>query len=220
VIQDRYTSKGIPYSLKTANTWRKWWLPLSLVTVCALLEFGRPATLAWLRFESQMIRDGQIWRLVSAHLVHLSWRHCLMNAIALLAICGLYAPVLTPTRLAWWTTASACSVGLGLLWFDPELGWYVGLSGVLHGLLFAGALHDVLSRRAVAAGVLVLAAVGVKLIWEQIWGPLPGSEAASGGKVIVNAHLYGAVGGTLAAVAQSTFAHRLARARGANARNK
>ena len=42
--------------------------------------------------------------------------------------------------------------------------------------------------------------VAGKLAWEQFAGPLPGSESGSGGPVIVDAHLYGAVGGLLAAV--------------------
>jgi membrane associated rhomboid family serine protease len=34
-----------------------------------------------------------------------------------------------------------------------------------------------------------------KLLWEQAVGPLPGSAEVAGGKVIVDAHLYGAIGG-------------------------
>ena len=44
--------------------------------------------------------------------------------------------------------------------------------------------------------VLLLAA---KLFWEYMNGPLPGSESMTGGRVIVEAHLYGAMAG-LAAV--------------------
>jgi hypothetical protein len=49
------------------------------------------------------------------------------------------------------------------------LGWYVGLSGVLHGLLIAGGPRDVLRREPV--GFLVLTAVVLKLAWEQAFGP-------------------------------------------------
>jgi hypothetical protein len=40
-----------------------------------------------------------------------------------------------------------------------------------------------------------------KVAYEQIAGPLPGSEATSGGAVIVDAHLYGIIGGTAVAAA-------------------
>ena len=55
--------------------------------------------------------------------------------------------------------------------------------------------------RALPAESLVICAVVVaKLAYEQIVGPLPGSESVAGGVVVVNSHLYGAVGGALAAV--------------------
>lgn len=175
---------------------RTWWLPVLIVTVSGLLQFSAPATSAWLRLAPGMIREGQVWRLVSGHLVHLSWSHYLMNGLAFLMICGLYAPWLTASTLARWMLVTALAVGFGLMWFEPQLGWYVGLSGVLHGLLVAGSLREALRREAL--GVLVLLAVGLKLAWEQTYGPMPGSESAAGGAVIVNAHLYGAFGGLAA----------------------
>jgi rhomboid family GlyGly-CTERM serine protease len=83
-------------------------------------------------------------------------------------------------------------------WFlDPGLGWYVGMSGLLHSMLVAG----IVSRVAAAKGEsLALAAIiAVKIAWEQLAGPLPGSELSAGGPVVVNAHLYGVVAGVLAA---------------------
>ncbi|MCH8278820.1 MAG: hypothetical protein IIC12_07825 [Proteobacteria bacterium] len=73
--------------------------------------------------------------------------------------------------------------------------WYVGLSGLLHGLLVAGIL--VRLRDLNAETVILAALIVAKLAWEQFNGPLPGSETTSGGPVIVDAHLYGAAGGVL-----------------------
>jgi rhomboid family GlyGly-CTERM serine protease len=97
--------------------------------------------------------------------------------------------------LVWIASIVAVSAGLWVL--EPHLVWYVGLSGVLHGLLAAGIIADFDHRAETWALALVLAA---KLGWEQFAGPLPGSEATSGGAVIVNAHLYGATGGVLAGI--------------------
>jgi rhomboid family GlyGly-CTERM serine protease len=84
-------------------------------------------------------------------------------------------------------------IGLGLYWFHPELIWYVGLSGVLHGLFIYGAIREI--RFYPFSGyVLVLLLVG-KLFWEFMNGPLPGSEEMTGGNVVVDAHLYGAMAG-------------------------
>jgi len=71
------------------------------------------------------------------------------------------------------------------------------LSGLLHGLLLAGAIAGV--RSLPAESLVICAVVVAKLAYEQIAGPLPGSESVAGGAVVVNSHLYGAVGGALSA---------------------
>jgi len=88
---------------------------------------------------------------------------------------------------------SALGIGLGLLIFNPELDWYVGLSGVLHGLLVAGAIIEV--RRDRLSGYALLILIAATLLWEQIAGPLPWSGVTAGGTVIIHAHLYGGLCG-------------------------
>jgi rhomboid family GlyGly-CTERM serine protease len=82
-----------------------------------------------------------------------------------------------------------------LLWLNPGLIWYVGLSGVLHALFVAGLLGDI--REHAALGWLVLLGFAGKIIFEQMYGPLPGSERSAGGPVVVDAHLYGAIAGLI-----------------------
>jgi hypothetical protein len=50
-------------------------------------------------------------------------------------------------------------------------------------------------------GGMLAAGLVAKLAFEQIQGPVPFTQASVGGAVIVAAHLYGAVGGTLAGAA-------------------
>ena len=83
-----------------------------------------------------------------------------------------------------------CSAGLLL---DNQLSRYVGLSGVLHGLFIVGGRWE-FNRYRTSGAVLLVLIVG-KLIWEQANGALPGSESMTGGRVAVNAHLYGAIAG-------------------------
>ena len=85
----------------------------------------------------------------------------------------------------------------------------MGLSGVLHGALAAGAIgwwrHE--SRPLALALTAVL--VG-KLAWEQWHGALPLSGDMP---VVVDAHLYGAIGGALAGACYGC-ARRLAKRSG------
>jgi hypothetical protein len=114
------------------------------------------------------------------------------NLLALAAIWTVFPRELS--RGGWRVALiTAAGVGLGLHWLQPGLVRYVGLSGVWHGLLAAGAAAAWSERRAVtlaAAGLL-----GAKLVYEQWAGPLPGAEAVVGGTIAVAAHLYGAATG-------------------------
>jgi rhomboid family GlyGly-CTERM serine protease len=87
-------------------------------------------------------------------------------------------------------------VSIGLYWWHPEVIWYVGLSGVLHGLFVYGAIREI--RFYPFSGYVLLLLLAGKLFWEYMNGALPGSEEMTGGRVIVEAHLYGAIAGLAA----------------------
>lgn len=173
-----------------------WLLPVALLAFAGVAELaGDPARLA-LRYARSAVAEGELWRLVSGHLVHLGWSHLTMNGLALVAIWALVGRNLQPR--AWLLVVAVCMAGIdaGFWWLDPQLIWYVGMSGILHGLLGAGLIAGWSERRGEA--LLVGALLAAKLAYEQLLGPLPGSAATAGGAVVVNAHLYGAVAGCLA----------------------
>ena len=69
-------------------------------------------------------------------------------------------------------------------------------TGVLHGLLIAGTIRGF--RELPSESAIIVIIVAGKIGWEQLAGPMPGSESVSGGAVVVNAHLFGAIGGVIA----------------------
>ncbi|MBF1800786.1 rhombosortase [Alloalcanivorax profundimaris] len=160
---------------------------------------------ATLRYDRAALEAGQIWRLFSAHLVHLNHWHTLMNLAGLGLILFFFRDLLDRRRFWLWFLVSAPLVSLAMFVLDPGLDWYVGLSGLLQGLLvyclvigWRGnpVLHSV-----------VLALVVGRLIWEQMPGyDLDYLRAWIHGRVYVNAHLYGALAGALLAVAQGLAA--------------
>src|SRR3979490_456227 len=80
------------------------------------------------------------WRLVTGHLVHANWRHAILNALAWFATPRVFAYELAPPSPAWLLAASALGASL-LLWLAaPQVAWYRGLSGALHGLFAAAAV--------------------------------------------------------------------------------
>jgi len=172
-------------------------LPLVLAllsTLCALI--GNPAT-HWLRYERTAILGGQWWRLISGNFVHLGWPHLVLNLAGLALIWILFRHAFSARNWIIVTFISSAAVGGGLLLFAPALEWYVGLSGALHGLFAAGLVAALFAGN--RADWLLVILLCAKLAWEQFAGTMPGTAEIAGGKVIVDAHLYGAIGGAVAA---------------------
>lgn len=173
-------------------------LPLSL----AVLSLGAMLSGGWgdahLRYDRIALAQGEWWRFLSGQLVHLGWLHLGLNLLGLALVWELVGRHL-PIR-AWVVAIPLCGlgVGLGLWWLSPEILWYVGLSGCLHGLFAAGAVAAVMRRQ--RFGWILMAALTAKLAYEQLAGSAPGVEGLIGGRVVTAAHLYGAVAGGLFAV--------------------
>mgnify|MGYP000312098150 CR=1 FL=1 len=182
-------------------------LAATIALLCTLLQGA--GLVETLRFDREAIAGGAWWRLLSAHFVHLGTSHLLMNLAGLGLVAALVWERFGAAEWAALTVFSSLAVGVGLLLLNPELGWYVGFSGTLHGLIVAGCLADL--RHYPRSAALLLVLVAGKLLWEQLAGALPGSEATAGGRVVVDAHLYGALGG--AALAPALLAHRRRRER-------
>jgi rhomboid family GlyGly-CTERM serine protease len=148
------------------------------------------------RYQRDAIENGQYWRLVSGHLVHLGLGHLWPNLVALVIVGALFEGVLGNADLWRVSLASVAAIDLGLYVLEPDVVWYVGLSGVLHGLVAAGALALCLGRQTL--GFVLAIGLCAKLGFEQLAGPVPFTAASVGGPVVVASHLYGAAGGLLA----------------------
>ena len=187
----------------------KWML--CLVIFClALTAAAWPESLGHLRYDRLALANGEVWRVASAHLVHLNLYHLLVNLFGLVLICELQWGAM-PLRHGFGLAGfSGVAIGMALWWLHPELQWYAGLSGALHGLWSGCALYGltsaslfrkfsvaasidlIRSRFICVAGLMLLAA---KLLLEYLYGPSPGTEHLIGASVVTEAHRYGALAG-------------------------
>lgn len=172
---------------------RRWLLPLTLALPAVLTQWAGWA--GALRYERAAVQSGELWRLLSAHLVHLGWMHLALNLAGLALLWTLLGRVLGAGAGALAALVGGAVIGVGLWLCWPGIGWYLGLSGVLHGLWSAGALRA-LPREPWLGGLLAAALAG-KLILEQAGLAPQAAGAWIGGAVIVQAHLLGALGGVL-----------------------
>jgi rhomboid family GlyGly-CTERM serine protease len=155
-----------------------------------LLWAGGPSWTAALRYERVALHNGEWWRLISAHWVHLGAWHLMLDSAGLALLWALYARELRP--LAWLLIAlgATATIDAGLWWAQPQLQWYEGLSGLLDGAGAAGAAAAGLRQGRWAW--LMLALLALKLALEQRTGA---SVVTGEFPVVTIAHVYGAIGG-------------------------
>jgi rhomboid family GlyGly-CTERM serine protease len=150
-----------------------------------------------LRLLSTTLHDHAWYRLVTGHLVHTNWPHMLMNSAALLITLLLFPVVYGKARLlgscVLW---NMLFISFGILLLFPQIGWYAGFSGVVHGLLMTGSLLSLREPVSKLLLVLLVAKVG----WELWSGGDSVSTELIDAPVIYEAHLLGLMAGALAAL--------------------
>jgi rhomboid family GlyGly-CTERM serine protease len=183
--------RGLGGFLKSLNANRAYgW---ALLGVCALLGIielaGEPLRAAW-SYQRTAIGAGEWWRVITAHFVHLDANHALLNTLGLVLMWALFARDYSPLRWVAIYLVSSLAISFGLYVFDPHVEWYVGATGAQHGVMTAGTLAHL--RRRDLDGWILAAFILAKLSYEQIAGSMPFAGSAN---TLVDAHLYGAIGG-------------------------
>lgn len=183
---------------------RNYLLYFILLVLIFILNLAEPLSTRMLGFDRELIAAGEVWRLLTAHFVHLSVPHFLGNAMALVLL-GYVAGSSLNNTLGLGLLVWCCAVvGLGLYAFAGYLQSYVGLSGVLHGLLLvAPFVSNAYSKR--VALLFLLLIVG-KVLWEQS-GLYDDMAMANiiGGRVEANAHALGVIAGSVFLLVYAAF---------------
>jgi len=179
---------------------RAWRAPLVLALVLVAVHvLGTPVREALPYDRAAILVGGEYWRLVTAHFVHYDLTHLAWNLAGLALVAWLFAREFDLRGWIVILAASTIAVDLGFLVFEPKLEWYVGFSGVLHGLMAAG-LCAWLWRKPDALTALVAVLFALKLGWEHFMGALPFTASTLAIAVVHEAHTYGALGGAVAAL--------------------
>lgn len=164
-----------------------------LVLLMVLIEIPALQLKQFFYFDQNYVEQGQLWRIVSTHLVHMNVTHFGMNFLGLAIIAYVGPRWLTDWRALPFNLWLFVLVGYGI-WevakADDGFNAYFGFSGVLYGWLVAAlafAPMYTLRIRLLAAGF-----VSAKVLFEQIPGfSFVATDAAIGAPVMVQAHLFG-----------------------------
>lgn len=193
---------------------RSLWAPLwasgrvaAVIALASILATQNANLAALMRYQREAVLNGQWWRLPGCHLVHLDSMHLATNVAALFVISTIFADTLRSREQALALLFAAATVDLGLLASEPQVSYYAGLSGALHGLLAAGAVVWVRDRP--RWGGLLWAGIICKLMIEYsghtFW--LTGSAFP----VVTSAHRWGAAGGLVFGLALLASHDRVSR---------
>jgi rhomboid family GlyGly-CTERM serine protease len=165
-------------------------IPLTLTLITLLIMLGQPHSIEWFRYQAVEVSYGQIWRILTANLCHSNWNHWLLNILGLWLMDLFYQPVLSIKLRA--SLLLFCSLlNVLLLHMVMDIGWYVGLSGALHGYLVGGALLSWSSAKRLNLAIILV--VISKLIIELFWQINEATEELIGANVVEEAHSFGAV---------------------------
>lgn len=200
---------------------------LGVAFVCAIVAATvaiDPAVEAFFDYRRTTIASGSLYRLLTAHVVHLSTAHAVLDVAGLLLVAWIFAGELSARRMLIVTLAAVVSIDASLWFLHPEIERYAGLSGVLHGWFAAGVVGWMFAGRRTDAfvakrmwGVALMTALVIKLMIEQrgqaFW------LDADAMHIVTSAHRWGAAAGALCAAGlaiERVFRRRDARANGAS----
>ena len=171
-------------------------IPLLITIFSFFFTIIKPGLYNHVRYDRNAILSGEFWRVLTGNFTHADMNHWLINIASLWALWIIFSKHnKKPFILLSTVILASISVCLCLLFFEPQIKWYVGLSGALHGLFAAGII---LSFKSEPGFMFVFAIfLSAKLLYEQLSGPLPGSAEMITLPVIVNSHLYGAISGII-----------------------
>ena len=158
---------------------------------------------AW-RFDRVLVDQGNYWLIFSGHVVHFNWMHWLLNMGGLLIVAFFFSSHASVKQWFAVMLVSMLFISAKIYFWVPDIRTYVGLSGILHGLFLYGALREI--RYYPTSGIVLLCVLIAKLAWEFFNGAMPGSEEMTGGKVLTESHLFGAIAGVMVWSAEAAWA--------------
>ena len=169
--------------------------PLLILTISTILALTEPMSSDFFAYDRAQLNDFQWWRLITGHLLHTNTPHLLLNAVGLVLLWALHGHYYKMHHYLLQFLMLCLGTSVGLYFFAEQMQWYVGLSGVLHGLFVTGAYYDIQNK--FKTGWLMFIGVWLKIIHEQIYGASEDVAELIAANVAVDAHLFGTITGSI-----------------------
>ncbi|MDX2320538.1 MAG: rhombosortase [Moritella sp.] len=176
------------------HRWLNW---LFLGLLCLIIYVISANNITALDYNRELILNGEYWRLLTGNFNHTNIYHLTLNLTALAVIAGLHYRYYSGVAYTSLILLLSIGVGAGILWLSPSTQLYVGLSGVLHGMIIVGAILDI-TKHYYSGYILIIGTI-IKVLNEQLFNsPIEMSQLIEA-TVLTDAHLYGLVTGFIIA---------------------
>ncbi|MFT5839718.1 MAG: rhomboid family GlyGly-CTERM serine protease [Flavobacteriales bacterium] len=169
--------------------------PLLIVIISIILALIEPLSSDILTYDRSQLNNFQWWRLITGHFLHTNNMHLLLNTLGLTLLWALHGHYYQTLQYLIQFFLLCLGTSIGLYLFDEQMQWYVGLSGVLHGLFVIGTYFDILKK--FKTGWLMLICIWLKVIHEQVYGASQDIAHLIAANVAIDAHLFGTVTGCI-----------------------
>lgn len=161
-----------------------------LLIICVLIGLFQQSVFETLIYQRQAISNGQWWRLLTAHFIHINTAHLTLNISSLLIIHYLLSSRYDK-HLLLFIVICCFFVSVCLFLFSSDIIWYAGLSAIIHGLFIVSSYLS--NHIKIAVKSTIIAAVTLKTIAEQFFNSGWLSSELIDAAVIYDAHLYGVI---------------------------
>lgn len=170
-------------------------IAVSLITILVLLlPFLDKSYFDLFTTSPHIMSANQYWRWLTCNFVHFGWVHAVMDAIGFALVSLMLFYFVSIKRYLSLLLFCCLAVGIFISVLSPDILYYAGLSGAIHGLLIAGCFYA--TNFPVWKRLLVFIITIGKIFQEQ----LPGFEINPVNNfmpvpIAVDAHLIGAIAG-------------------------
>ncbi|MCF6193417.1 MAG: rhombosortase, partial [Kangiellaceae bacterium] len=155
-----------------------------------IIMFYEPTSINLLNYQQLAVSDGQWWRIFTSNFCHSNWNHWTLNIVGLWLMDVWYKPVIS-LKIRNYLLFFCLFANVALLHAFLNIGWYVGLSGALHGYLLGGAVISYATSKLVNSLIIVI--MIIKLFVENTWQINSETSELIGAEVLEEAHLFGAI---------------------------
>lgn len=168
-----------------------------LALVCSAflaLAAGFQATsgVEWASLNFREVQNGQLWRLVTGHLIHTDWQHYAMNMVGLSLCIVVFRDDLPAKHWPLSFIFISLFSSLAMLFTDVPYDRYLGFSDVLHGWILVGAMA--IAHKEPRFTLMIFVLFWMKILEEKYQLIFFTSYGVSG-NVAKESHIYGALGG-------------------------